>query len=159
MVNRLKAVWGRLTAIEAGRWWAIYLCLLAIAPAFLGSLILPGWLTPVMVGGSAVAAYSVFKTVQPALFELCPKSSYLYLNLPLYSVCLGWAALLVVLGKFEQVPRSVGPVFLLLLVCLWPVYRFKASRTERRVSFENVYPVFAGIVALQQIAIIWKEFP
>lgn len=143
--------------IEAGRWWALYLCLLAMTPAFLGSLILPGWLVPVTVGISACAAYYAFKAVQPGLFELCSRSSYLYLNLPLYTLCLGWAGLLVALGQIEQVPRSVGPVFLLLLVCIWPVYRFKTARTERRVPFENVYPVYAGLVMLQQLAIFWKE--
>ena len=157
MLNKLKTVWGRLVGVEAGRWWAIYLCLLAISPALIGSLILPGWLVPLFVGGSACAAYFAFKAVQPALFKLCSKSSYLYLNLPLYTACLGWAAILVALGRFEQVPRSVGPVFMLLVVCLWPVYRFKTSRTERRVPFENVYPVYAGLVALQQIVIFWKE--
>jgi hypothetical protein len=155
--NQIKTVWVRLIGIDAGRWWAIYLCLLAIIPAFVGSLILPDWLAPVTVCGSACAAYFAFKAVQPSLFKLCPKTSYLYLSLPLYTVCLGWAAVLVALGQFEQVPRSVGPVFLLLVVCIWPVHRFKVERTERRVPFESVYPVYAGLVALQQVAIIWKE--
>lgn len=143
--------------MDIGRWWAIYFCFLVALPALIASLILPSWLIPLSVIFSGFLAYTLFKGVQDRLFEMTPQTAYFYLNLPFYFLILLWAWGLIELGHHELVPRCVSPVILLLVVCIWPVYRLKSSRKERRVPFESVYLVFGGLVLIHQGFILVSE--
>jgi hypothetical protein len=158
VINWFKTHWLKLLVVDAGRWQLLYFCGLAMLPAFITSLILPYVLVPFGAGLSAVAAYYIFKgDIQKELFSLSAQEAYFFLNIPFYAFCLAWAGLLIWIGNGEQVYRCVGPVFLLIVVCIWPVYRLKNSRIERRVPFAHIYPVFAGVMLTHQLLIMAAE--
>jgi len=138
---------------DVGPWWVVYLVFIAALPAIFFSFVFPA-LAPLGVLASGALIFDIMNRIQPALFDLDQMSGFLWASTPVLFLFLGWAALLVQNGEPLQVARTVGPIVLLTTTGLSPVYRFRQSRKQRIVPFNQSYPIWALLVAVQQIMIV-----
>lgn len=127
-------------------------------PLLLASVYLPGWLTSLAMLASVYLIYRLMEPLQGTLFDLSRPEIQWFVTVPCYCFFLCWGALVVISGRHEQIGRTVGSVFLLVLVSIWPLFRRAKNFavTERKVPFGNVYAVFAVLVLVQQCFILWR---
>jgi amino acid permease len=143
--------------LQSGKARFILLTLFCCLPSIFASIVLPSVFVPFFVGLTAVLSYITFKNIQDELFELDQKEVYFFITVPLYFICLGWAGLLILNDNGSLVVRCVGDVFVLLVLCILPVYRFKNAKKERKIPFKRMYFFGAGLVVLHQILFLAVE--
>jgi len=129
-----------------------------LLPAFVGSLLL-GPAAPVATLTALPCLYLAALPVQQGLFELTPGQRHTQIGAPAHFFFIAWAALLYFCGSAEQIGRTVGPLAAATAVALWPIYMSKKAyaKNHRKVPFATAYWMTAGIIGLQQIAIISGE--
>jgi hypothetical protein len=147
--------------VADGRQTAILVrCVLACLPVIGASLFAPQLVVALFALISVALIYVALAPVQKELFARSRTEIYWFVTMPLYWFFLGWGALVMAVGRPEQLGRSVGSFFLLAMVAIWPVFRSKKNRdrTERGIPFENVYLGFGLIVVIQQLVLLGRLF-
>lgn len=129
-----------------------------LLPAFVGSVLL-GPAAPAATLTALGCLYLAALPVQPALFDLTPGQRHTEIGAPAHLFFIAWAALLYFCGNAQQIGRTVGPLSVAAAVALWPIYMSKKAyaKRQRKVPFATAYWMVAGIIGLQQLAIISGE--
>jgi hypothetical protein len=128
---------------------------LCALPAIFGSVVLPP-IAPLFVMLTAALVYIAFGSVQERLFDLTARDRHWLICMPVHALYLIWAAYLWRFGSLTQISRTVGGVFIITAVALWPIYLGKKSykKKERKIPFKAAYIFFTAMVLIQQILII-----
>lgn len=136
----------------------IYRIFLPLLPVIIACFIMPALVIALM---SVICVLLLYRSMQPFQKNLYHYSRYeiqWFITVPIYTVFMGWAWLMVIAGRPEQIGRTVGTFLFLALVCIWPVYRRDKNfdNRQRKIAFEKVYTVCALIVVIQQVMIFWR---
>jgi hypothetical protein len=121
--------------------------IVASLPAFICSLANANIIMPLICG---VTAYQLFlKTQQtdPIFFQMTKTRARLAVTYPLCLFITIWGIALAMLGHKQMMNGIVGPFCIMLLIACAPAYRWKPSRTERRVPLWISFSI-AGLIAV-----------
>lgn len=151
-INRLylpaKGVLARLLAAPvAPRWQFVYRLVLATVPCLFVTLWLPAAAPLFVLLSIATVYWFLGPSYQGTLFRTDRDTIYWCITTPLWVYFLFWGYLML---NTKQLGASVSMVFLLVIVCVWPVFRSNLDRTERAIDFNKVYVPTAVFVATAQ---------
>lgn len=107
---------------------------------------------PLMMLLSTVLLYMTTTSTDHFIFSLSKTQCRLGITMPLCIFINLWAIALALLSRKEMMLGIVGPYTLLLLIAAAPAYRWKESRSARRVPLIVSFSV-AGILAFLASAI------
>lgn len=141
-----------LAAPVAPRWQFLYRLLLATAPCFFVTLWLPP-AAPLFVLLSIATVYGFLgPDYEAELFKHDRETIYWCITTPLWALFLFWGYLML---NTRQLGASVAMVFLLVIVCVWPVFRNDLDRAERIISLNKIYvPAAVFVAAVQLVHVI-----
>lgn len=123
--------------------------LIGSVPAVLASVISIK-IAPVFVLFVLITLYAAVRSVYDVLFDESFTELFCFVMTPLHVIVFLWVLLLMLFDRVFQISRIAGPVALVLIIILWPVYS-KAAKS-RRTPFKWRYGITCIFVMLQQTA-------
>jgi hypothetical protein len=128
--------------------WGLTLrVLIGSVPAVLASVI-PIKIAPVLVLFTLVSLYAAVRPVYDVLLNENLTELFCFVMTPLHVIVFLWVLLLMLSDRVFQISRIAGPVALVLIIILWPVYS-KAAKS-RRTPLGWRYGIACAFVVLQQ---------
>ena len=121
--------------------------IIASVPVLVSSVLGAYMVMPLVVALSAFLLYTMTKSADAFLFTMSKQRARLAVTFPLCSFIAVWVILLTLIGRGPMVNGVVGPYCILLLLACAPAYRFRATRTTRRVPLSLSFSA-AGVLAV-----------
>jgi hypothetical protein len=133
-------------------------CMLAMAPAFLSSLLFgPRFTAIVVLLSSWTVVYQLTAGFQAELFTLPLRATHLTVAIPVIFLFYLWCFLVLLFGRAEYLAIAVAPMVVLILTAIAPLYRkLKSERTSRRLPYRWTYGIAAAVVFMIEGIVLWE---